>query len=143
MRAMDDDTVDRDTMVRRKRTFGVGAVTLLLLVLAGAIALDAWRGRLELPWALPASLPREPLTRALGYVVAALLCLVAAGMWLLRRSAWVATMLLVGALMVVELLRYARGSPRYLLMVLCVLIVFYLNQRDVQGLFRRRTGPAP
>jgi lysylphosphatidylglycerol synthetase-like protein (DUF2156 family) len=79
--------------------------------------------------------------RPLGYAAASLFALVAAGMWLRRRAAWVATMLLVGAVMVIELLRYARGDPHYLLMVLCVLIVFYLNQREVQSLFRRRTGP--
>jgi hypothetical protein len=125
----------------QKRPFGVVALTLLLLLLAGLIALDAWRGRLDLPVRLPAGLSRETAIRALGYTVAALFALVAGGMWRLRRYAWVATMLLVGLLMAVQLLRYARGGPRYPLMVLSVLIVFYLNQREVQGRFRRRVGP--
>ena len=122
----------------RKRPFGVGAVTLLLLLLSAALAFDAWRGRLDLPWAFPQQVSREATLRILGYAVASLLVLIAAGMWRLRRAAWVATMLLVGTFMVIELLWYARGRPRYHIMTLCALIVFYLNQREVQGIFRRR-----
>ncbi len=122
----------------KKRPFGVGAVTLLLVLLSATIALDTRREHLDLPWDFPSQIPREAMLRALGYAVALLLALIAAGMWRLRRSAWVATMLLVGTFMVIELLWYTRGNPRYHIMTLCVLIVFYLNQREVQGVFRRR-----
>jgi hypothetical protein len=120
----------------RKRPFGIAAVTLLLLLLAAVIGLEVRRGRLDLPWQFPPQVPRAATIQMLGYAVTALLVLIAAGMWRLRRAAWVGTMLLVGFLMVIELVWYARGNPRYHIMILCVLIVFYLNQRQVQGLFR-------
>jgi hypothetical protein len=123
------------------RTFGVTAIALLLLALAGGVALDAWRGRLDFPGLVALGMPRELAVRVLGATVALLMSIVAVGMWRRLRAAWVATMLLVGALMVLELRWYARGTPRYLLMALSVLIVFYLNQREVQGLFRGGTAP--
>lgn len=128
-------------MTAHARTFGVTAIALLLLALAGALAFDTWRGQLDFPALAPFGVPRELAVRALGSAVAALLSLVAVGMWRRRRAAWVATMLLVGALMVLELRWYARGTPRYLLMALSVLIVFYLNLREVQGLFRGGAAP--
>ena len=126
----------------RKRPFGIWAVTLLLFLLAAVVGLEARRGRLDLPWEFPPQVPREATIRALGYTVSALLALIAVGMWRLRRAAWVGTMLLVGMLMVIELLWYVRGVPRYHIMTLCVLIVFYLNNGEVQSRFRRRTRRA-
>jgi hypothetical protein len=120
-----------------KRPFGVRVVILLLLVLGAVIAIEARRRTLAIPWEFPALLPQNVAIQALAYGVAVLLILLAIGMWRLRRRAWVGTMLLVGVLMAIELLWYARGNPRYLIMALCALIVFYLNQREVQGLFRR------
>jgi hypothetical protein len=127
---------------RHKRPFGIRALSLLLLVLAGSLALDVWWGGLDFPWPAALGLPRAVTTRVLGSAFAVLLGLMAAGIWLLQRAAWVATMLAVGALMVLELRWYASGTPRYLLMALCVLIAFYLNLREVQALFGRGAGPA-
>jgi hypothetical protein len=120
----------------RKRPFGVAAVTILLLLLAAVIGLEVRRDRLDVPWQFPAQVPRAATIRMLGYTLAAVLVLLAAGMWRLRRAAWVGTMLLVGVLMAIELFWYARGEPRYHIMALCIFIVFYLNQGQVQRLFR-------
>lgn len=120
----------------RKRPFGITALTLLLLLLAAVIGVEASRGRLDLPWQLPPQVPRAATMQVLGYAFAAVLAFIAAGMWRLRRVAWVGTMLLVGFLMAVELVWYAWADPRYHIMTLCVLIVFYLNQGQVQRLFR-------
>jgi hypothetical protein len=129
--------------VSRKRPFGVWIVILLLFILGAVLAIEAGRRTLALPWQFPAGLPQETTIQAIGYAVAVVLVFLAGGMWRLRRAAWVGTMLLVGLLMAIELLWYARGRPRYLIMTLCVLIVFYLNQSEVQGLFRGRADRAP
>ncbi|MGH7471037.1 MAG: hypothetical protein ACRENP_24065 [Longimicrobiales bacterium] len=70
--------------------------------------------------------------------------LVAIGIWTLRRWAWIALMIVVGAGLGEGLIRYMRGEPRYLIMLFNVLIVFYLNQRSVQRHFRAgQETPAP
>lgn len=73
-----------------------------------------------------------------GAVTAASGLTVAIGLWRLQRWAWTATMLWVGAAMTSALIAYFRGEPSYLLMAMTVVQVFYLNQSDVQQVFRRR-----
>ncbi|MEM7535168.1 MAG: hypothetical protein AAF639_23530 [Chloroflexota bacterium] len=59
----------------------------------------------------------------------------AIGLWRLRRWAWVLTMLQVGVSMVIGLLAYWDGQPQYLVMLSNIVMVFYLNQREVQQQF--------
>ena len=61
---------------------------------------------------------------------------VSIGIWTLRRWAWVALMIVVGMALGEGILRYFGREPRYLTMLLNVLIVFYLNQRSMQRLFK-------
>jgi len=63
---------------------------------------------------------------------------IAFGLWHLNRSAWVLIMIQRGVSMAVNLWLYANGEPLYLDMLLSVIIVFYLNQREVQQAFERR-----
>lgn len=67
--------------------------------------------------------------KALVQVVAA------GGLWFRRYWAWVATMLLTGLTMGLDLLSYLAAAPVYSSMVISIAIVFYLNQRDVQQQF--------
>jgi hypothetical protein len=60
---------------------------------------------------------------------------VSVGLWRLRYWAWSATMLWAGLNMVQALLSYYRGEPQFPSMALSVLIVLYLNQREVQFAF--------
>jgi len=60
---------------------------------------------------------------------------IAAGLWRLKRWAWVAVMLWTGLTLAGALAYYLQGKPEYALMVEGVVIVFYLNQRDVQQAF--------
>lgn len=88
-------------------------------------------------------MPRSTTSVCPAFPLALLLIIVALGIWLLRRWAWVATMILIGAGMAIGILRYARETPLYPTMVLNLLTVFYLNQREVQDLFTpRRAGTA-
>lgn len=70
----------------------------------------------------------------------------AAGLWRLKRWAWVTTMLWVGFVLLVSLLAYFDGKPSYPVMALGVLQVLYLNQSRVQAVFqgqaaRRKVAP--
>jgi uncharacterized membrane protein (DUF2068 family) len=60
------------------------------------------------------------------------------GLLWLRRWAWVLVMVQVGALMILDLWFYFRGEPAYFSMIANVVMVFYLNQREVQLAFRQR-----
>lgn len=57
------------------------------------------------------------------------------GLWRMARWAWTLTMLTIGISLASMLYRYSQEDPLYLNMALNVLMVFYLNQRDVQGVF--------
>ena len=59
------------------------------------------------------------------------------GLWQMRSWAWLLVMIVTGLSMALQIWRYFQGFPDYLTMVINVLVVFYLNQRDVQQAFRR------
>jgi hypothetical protein len=61
------------------------------------------------------------------------------GLWRLQRWAWSATMLWAGINMAQALYAYYVGEPQYSAMALSVVIVLYLNQRDVQLAFIEST----
>ena len=130
----------------RKRPFGLYAITALLLTNAVLIALDVSHSpvgmgaALGLPRWMLRTLINLDLDRVIRYVTAAGFFLVSIGIWTLHRWAWAALMILVGAALGEGILRYTRGDPNYLVMLVNVLIVFYLNQRSVQRLFRARTA---
>jgi hypothetical protein len=56
------------------------------------------------------------------------------------RWAWMAAMALQGIGLMIALFAYALEQPNYLAMLLGVLLVFYLNQHEVQAAFRTRRG---
>ncbi len=65
--------------------------------------------------------------------------IVSVGLWRLRRWAWVATMIWAGVNMAQALYAYWVSEPQYSAMALSVVIVLYLNQRDVQLAFIEST----
>lgn len=80
-----------------------------------------------------AALLRLPVT---FYLILGLLRgLTAIGLWRYRRWAWVLTMTLLAASMAMDAAAFFRGRPYYFSMLVNVLLVFYLNQREVQQLF--------
>ncbi|HET9985673.1 MAG TPA: hypothetical protein VFQ38_18895 [Longimicrobiales bacterium] len=134
-----------------RRPFGLYAIITLLLANGALTALDVSRSYVSLGIDLgiprPATIPGlsdADVDRLLRIVSAGGFVAVAIGIWMLRRWAWVALMIVVGLALGDGILRYVHGEPRYPSMWVNVLIVFYLNQRTVQRLFRRdRPPPTP
>ena len=137
-----------------RRPFGVNAIVVLLLISAvlevaggGAAFSLLLTGNMSIREYFPKA---EPLV--LGQfalvVIEGLADLVAAiGLLMMRRWAWVLVMLVVGYRMASNLwLHFSDGGGDEIEMVLDVIIVFYLNQRDVQRAFgygsARRQRPA-
>jgi hypothetical protein len=119
----------------RRRPFGVYAIALLQALNAithGAGVVLGLEDHLVVSAATIASDAFAALYMVVGIAVAA-------GLLLLKRWAWVATMLWVGGIMAAELVLYFRNDdPNYAVMALSVAQVFYLNLSDVQGAFARR-----
>ena len=125
-----------------KRPFGLYAITALLLINGTLVALDVSRSyvsvgiHLGLLRPVLAGLQAQDVDKVIRLLSAAGFFAVSIGIWTFRRWAWVALMIVVGMALGEGILRYLGREPRYLTMLLNVLIVFYLNQRNVQRLFR-------
>jgi hypothetical protein len=99
-------------------------------------------GRLLLPVHGHLTLPAANATLILdleSIVVTILGLVIAVGLWRLKHWAWLATMLWTGTVLAGALLLYVQGHPVYLVMVQHIVIVFYLNQSEVQTAFAK--GP--
>ncbi|RMF01587.1 MAG: hypothetical protein D6768_10315 [Chloroflexi bacterium] len=122
-----------------RRPFGVIVIILLQILSLGSMILDIYvisdvkTVIPALPGTLELVLLPVPLVGLLIYQV-----IVIAGLWFLRRWAWFLLMIQLGLAMSFQLLLYLAGTPLYLYMFFSVLMVFYLNQRDVQRVFARR-----
>jgi hypothetical protein len=131
---------------RRARPFGVTVIVVLLLaaaLVAFPSSLLGLFGSVRSEGGI-APLP-DPTTVELIGGLTLLLALGAAaltaaiGLLRLRRWAWVLTMLMVGAQMAANLWEYVVAGERpYVEMLLDVVLVFYLNQREVQRAFGHR-----
>ena len=62
----------------------------------------------------------------------------AVGLWFLHRWAWTGVMLWHGVVLASGLLAYLHGEEPHAELAISVLVVFYLNQSEVQGAFHRR-----
>jgi hypothetical protein len=122
----------------RKRPFGVYIIVLLQALNAVTHGAGVISGIEDPVVATITEQASEAVATALMIVGLG----VAIGLLLLKRWAWVATMLWVGAAMAAELLLYFRGDDaNYGVMAISVAQVLYLNLSDVQAAFgRRRTS---
>lgn len=71
-------------------------------------------------------------------IIIVLLSVLIAGLLARMRWAWVATMFLIGASLLVSILGYFNGEPRYVNMLIGVLVVFYLNERSVRQVYEQK-----
>ena len=61
--------------------------------------------------------------------------LIVIGLWRMKRWGWFLVMLNTGVGMFLNIWAYFYARPNYVAMAVSVLIVFYMNQRDVQQAF--------
>lgn len=86
---------------------------------------------------LPEQITGNTLLTVLILLVALRLMIIT-GFWFLKRWGWVLLMVQLGLVMLVDLYTYFNGVPHFLSMLNSVLVVFYLNQREVQLAFQVR-----
>lgn len=143
-----------------RRPFGVYVLVVLLLLGVFAAALEIARARTELLgfWATAEELLRDRsglvslaerlfvdpdvLTVVNGLIITVWV-LVIIGMWLLQRWAWLVLMIATGVTLTFALYRYFEGQPDYFGMLVNVAVAFYLNDRNVQHAYARRSPVEP
>jgi len=118
----------------KRRPFGLYLIIVLQLFLAIFLAL-ALLGEKTIATYLKGFVQNPIFYTWFGWVVIGFLVLAVLGLLLLKRWAWILTMILTGILLAFSIWSYFQGSPHYLEMVIYIVIVFYLNQRDVQSPF--------
>lgn len=81
--------------------------------------------------------PSYLLASACVWAILGLLAVACAlALWRMRSMAWVASMTLQMVALIIALVSYLRGGPNYLAMLFGVVIVFTLNNQEVQDAFR-------
>ena len=140
---------------RRKRPFGLNAIIVmqvltvlfagaLLALLGVAVYLAATESALADEMAQSIQICFDNLPALLFTFVINLLC--AVGLWRRQRWAWYLTMLQVGVFMLEDLHAWFTGAEpvEYVWsMLINVIMVFYLNQREVQAVFQRKGAGDP
>jgi hypothetical protein len=121
-----------------KRPFGVTLIAGIQAVNALALGIQ-----FALSTEDPSTLYKVPGDPGFAAVLFVMLGLTTAvGLWLLKRWAWVTTMLWAGFAMFSSVVAYVRGDPTsYLTMALALVQVFYLNLTDVQKVFEKNDRP--
>lgn len=116
---------------RRRRPFGVTVIATIQVVSAIGWALITYLDQPDYGNILGAVGYYETAGPLLGFAG----LIISYGMFTLRRTAWVLTMLWAGLNLAAALYSWYYGEPGYPQMVLSVITVYYLNQREVQAAF--------
>jgi len=142
---MPRETTPDPRPVKPRRPFGVTIIAVLLLVngmlavvRGGMIAVEFYneqQGTIE-PGEISELTEDFSLLDWLTLPVSAAGIVMAWGMWTLHPGAWFATMFLQGLYLLAQIYDYSQGDRPYGNLLITVLTVFYLNQRDVQLVFR-------
>ena len=124
----------------RKRPFGVIVLIVLQVILILGIVADLVMVQRGQPSAIHYLQGFEDTVFFQPLEIATSLYLigVAIGLWRLQRWAWIIMMIQLGVSMSVNLWLYFNGNPAYLPMLFQVIMVFYLNQTEVQQAFARK-----
>jgi uncharacterized membrane protein (DUF2068 family) len=126
----------------RKRPFGVSVIIfmilayLLILVLVVIFSFKPEADTISL-WLLEKASPVQSQVLLLIIILSELA--IALGLWRLQRWAWVLLMVWLGCLMATDIWGHINGNPSYLTMFINVIIVFYINQREVKKAFSGKT----
>ena len=130
---------------KKKRPFGVTVIVILqvvnLVLLIITVAFyDYWLVKLSVTFTQSTPLTTQLITNvysniAVDILIIAYMIIVSYGFWHLNRWAWFLTMIQMGISLFINLWRYFNGTSNYLAMTILIVMVFYLNQREVQQAF--------
>jgi hypothetical protein len=137
---MNAEPIDRST---RKRPFGISVIIFMMILYSALLALifiaslganygdDAIQS-LDMKGA-PIGILLLQYNFFPVFIIFELVIIF--GLWRLERWAWMLLMIQVGLSILIDIWGYFHAQPTYLTMLLNVIVVFYLNQQDVQRVF--------
>ena len=121
-----------------RRPFGLYAILVMLglQMVAGAVAFGLVVFNADiLPESFLAAVGTNPWDVPLLAAEVLLVLVLIVGLWLYQRWAWPLMVLMLAYWMITDAYDYFFATPRYVSMLVDVVIFFYLNQREVRGLF--------
>ncbi len=118
----------------KRRPFGLYLIIILQLVGAILLAMSLL-GEKTVAVYLKVLVQNPIFYTWFGWVLIGFLMLAVLGLLFLKRWGWILTMILTGIGLAFSIWSYFQGNPHYIPMVIYLVIVFYLNQRDVQSPF--------
>ncbi len=122
-----------------RRPFGLYVIVGLQLLVVANYGLSL-TGRVLID-PLQHLLVRNPLFyNWLGWVLEGLILLAIIGLLFLKRWGWVLTMIITGVGLLYSIWQYFQGDANYVALALYIVIVFYLNQGEVQASFLRTSS---
>jgi uncharacterized membrane protein (DUF2068 family) len=116
--------------MRLKRPFGVTIIAILQALSAPTSGLFLLQSHMELHLLL-----MDVRLVIVATAITIIGLVIAAGLWGLKRWAWSAVMIWTGVNLAGALFGYFHGQPDYAAMAEGIVVVFYLNQRDVRRAF--------
>ena len=107
---------------------------VIIVAVVGGATLDTMRPILGLTTGpgLAAIFAENPLAGPIVLAFAGLLVVSVIGMLSRRRTGWLLAMVITGLFVAIDIYGYLNSSANHLWMVLNIVTVFYLNQRDVR-----------
>jgi hypothetical protein len=125
-----------------KRPFGVTVIVLLIAVYVLFIAAVFYLSIKSQDSSISAQLvqimnPAEIRAALVAELI--ILLAIAIGLWRLQQWAWFLLMIWVGIQMFFDLMDYFYGHHIHASMLISVIIVFYINQREVKKAFSGKT----
>jgi uncharacterized membrane protein (DUF2068 family) len=124
---------------KRKRPFGVLAVIGLQFIFLSVFAFDLGRALAGQSSLLFPGIENRQAVLFVDLGIILMQLVIIFGLWRLQIWAWFLIMIQIGVSMTGDLVRYFSGDPFYPTMLLNILMVFYLNQREIQQTFESRT----
>lgn len=125
--------IDQNVDVQQ-RPFGLYVIIFLQVIIALSLA----AGLLLHQYAdltLPLLLRNRFLFSPFGWLIVIAFLTASLSLFRLKRWGWTLSMILIGTSLAYNIWLYFHGQPHYLDMVSHIIIVFYLNQREVQAPF--------
>lgn len=126
-----------------KRPFGVSVIALLLIAYVVFMAAVFYLSLNSQDSSIAAQLVHimnRTQIQAILVVEIIILLVIAIGLWRLQRWSWLLLMIWVGIQMFFDLWDYFHNHHLHTAsMLICVLIVFYINQREVKKTFSGKT----